>query len=273
MRKLLKFGEYAQLREWADYGFEKSSSTGPQGGSKDIENDEKPYHMFNTEQVIGELVRQKPLGIYEGRKKRPGIVEWGHEVGAMRMEFSPLGSSKAFVRRKIKDLNGEVTWICKYVWPLGNETQLQDKEMLLAHDMYEHLEKLSVEMIDTAQKEYPEFERLAGKLTSAVRMNYPSYCMFPVGMKKINEDYYKIYFEFRGHGVLAPVRQMRNEQFDIDLFWDKKKGLVRCWGYNIESPSKERSWRVSPSEWDEWFAPSQPMEEIIECVKKIFSTY
>lgn len=145
--------------------------------------------------------------------------------------------------------------------------------MPLASEMYDHLEKLSIEMIDSAQRDYPEFSRLVEKMVSAVRRDYPSYCMFPAGLKKINENYFKIYFEFRGHGVLAPPRQKRMEQFDIDLFWDKSKGLVRCWGYNIESSLGQHDWTPAPSEWDEWFAPSQPIEEIIECVKRIFSTY
>jgi hypothetical protein len=268
---LLKFTDYALQREWADYGFEKRSVLGPVGGSEDIKG-EKPYSQFKTEEIIHELVRQPPLGLFHPRR-RPGIVEWGENVGAMKVEFSPAGSSKAFVRRLIKDLQGEQTWVCKYIWPFGNQSGLQEKEMPVAHEMYEHLEKLSLELIDSAKRDYPEFDRLADKLTTAVRLNYPSYCMFPVGVKKINEDYYKIYFEFRGHGVLAPPRQTRIEQFDIDLFWDKKKGVVRCWGYNIESPTKGRKWIVSPSEWDEWFAPSQPIEEIVECVKRIFMTY
>lgn len=271
---LKRFTDWMRLKginEMANYGFENSSNLGPVGGTRDVKG-EDPYHPLNTEEIIDELVRQKPLGIYKPRSQ-PDIVEWGEHVGAMRVEFSPLGSYKAFVRRKIKDLKGENTWICKHIWPLQNESKHMDKEVPVAHEMYEHLEKLSMTLIDSPKKDFPEFDRLANKLISAVRMNYPSYCMFPAGMKKVNEDYYKVYFEFRGHGQQSPKDHGRVEQFDIDLFWDRKKGLIRCWGYNIESAKSQHSWIIQPSEFDEWFAPSQEPEEIIECVKKIFMGY
>jgi hypothetical protein len=63
------------------------------------------------------------------------------------------------------------------------------------------------------------------------------------------------------------------KQFDIDLNFEKDKGLLRCWGYNITSPFKSSQWEIEPSEWDEKFSPKQPFEEIIECITKIFMQY
>ncbi len=268
MARSLKFGEYV---EWADYGFEKKSVLGPQGGTQEVDGD-KPFNPMKTEEIIDELTHLGPLGIYEPRQ-RADIVEWGHEVGAMKVEFSPIGSSKAFVRRKIKDLQGETTWICKYVFPFTNENKLMGKETPIAHEIHEHLSKLCMELIDSPKKAFPEFERMVDKLVDGVRLEYPSYCMFPAGMKKINEDYYKVYFEYRGHGQSRMRSGGRSEQFDIDIFWDRKKGLVRCWGYNIDSAASQHSWRPQPSEWDEWFAPSQDVHEVMECITRLFLTY
>jgi hypothetical protein len=89
--------------------------------------------------------------------------------------------------------------------------------------------------------------------------------MFAPKIKEMSDDYYKIYFGFKGHGVEAPSA-LRAEQFDIDIVFDKKKGLIRCWGYNIDSPTSQHKWAPQPSEWDEWFAPSQSIDEIVEAI-------
>jgi hypothetical protein len=195
----------------------------------------------------------------------------GDQAGAIKIDVSPLGSYKIIARRKIKDIQGEDTWVCKKVFPL-DENEHNNNEIPLAHSIYDDLVEINKTLLEGPKREFPEFERLVEKLTSAVRQNYPSYCMFPKGLKKMNEDYFKIYFEFKGHGVEAPTRG-RAEQFDIDVLWDRNKGLVRIWGYDIDSKVRQHTWNVQPSEFDEWFSPSQPPEEIIEAVVSMFMTY
>ena len=96
--------------------------------------------------------------------------------------------------------------------------------------------------------------------------------MFPIGMYKKSENYHKYVFEFRGGGVEAPTAG-RAEQFNIDLLWEPKRGLIRCWGYDIDSTTRQHSWKVQPSEWDEYFAPTQDTKEIVESISRIFMTY
>ena len=271
MNKLLKFGEYTHLREMADFGFEKMSNTEPTGGTK-ILDDAGPINPINCETIMAELARLPALGIYKPSWTWQDILEWGDGVGAIKIDVSPLGSYKIVARRHIKDIRGETTWVCKKVFPL-DENEHDDNEIELAHNIYEGITKISTTMIDSPRwGNYPDFERLVEKLTHEVRHQYPNYIMFPKGTKKISEDYYKIYFEFKGHGVEAPGSN-RAEQFDIDIFWDRKKGLVRIWGYDIVSSKSQHSWQPQPSEFDEWFSPAQPIEEIIECVVAMFLTY
>lgn len=265
MKKIIRFSDYM---EWANFGFGRE----PENKPKKIDNDAKPINPINCEIIMQELENMGPLGTYQPNHAWQDILEWGTEIGAMKIDVSPLGSYKIIARRKIKDIQGENTWICKYIFPL-NEHDDDKNEISLAHTIREQMEKITFETLDSPKRgDYPDFAYLVDKITTAVRYNYPSYCMFPKGVKKINEDYYKIYFEFKGHGVEAPTRG-RAEQFDIDLLWDRKKGLIRCWGYDIDSSVGQHSWKPQPSEWDEWFAPSQPIEEIIECVTRIFMTY
>lgn len=263
--------DFKKFLEWANYGFEKRNSLEPVGGTMDIKG-ELPFNPLKTEEILEELAR--PLGVYKPIVS-PDIIKWGEEeVGALQIEVSPIGSSKIFSRRKIKDLRGETTWICKNIYPLTNENKLMGKETTIASEIFENLQKLSMEMIDFPSKTYPDFERLVNKLTHNVLMTYPSVYMFPTGSKKLSENYYKIYFEFRAMGMSRLRKNSsRAEQFDIDIFFDKQKGLVKIFGYDIDSNQKQHSWQVQPSEFNEYFAPSQSHKEVIDCVSKMFLVY
>lgn len=255
--------------EMADYGFDKVKKP---TGAKAPPDDALPIDPIDSHLIIRELRRMPPLGQFLPEVKWNDVINWGNEVGALQIDISPLGSYKIVTRRKVKDLQGETTWICKGVLALNEESEYNKNEPEIADELYQTLKEVSGQMIQGPAKEYPHFEKLANALNNATAREYPDYCMFPVGFKKISDDYYKCVFEFRGHGMEAPTT-MRAEQFDIDLYWDKKKGLIRCWGYDIDSQTKQHDWRVMPSEWDEWFSPGQPIKEICEIVVGIFMTY
>ncbi len=75
-----------------------------------------------------------------------------------------------------------------------------------------------------------------------------------------------------GGGNGAPDNT-RVEKFHITTFFDKESGMIRVFGNNIQSPMSFRQWLPAPSEFDEMFAPTQPVEEIIDCVVDALSTY
>lgn len=268
----LSFKRWKIFKEFADYGFGKSMDQKAQemGGTVPYEG-EGPIDPIDSEMIINELKRLPPLGPFDAYSKFENSLEWGNNTGALQIDITPLGSYKIIVRRKIKDLQGENTWICKEVIPL-DENEHNSNEIPLAHQIYDKLIAINETMIEAPILEINDFDKLAFSLFNECKKTYPSYIMFPIGMKKINEDYYKIFYEFRGQGVEAPGR-IRAMQFDIDLFKDKQKGLIRCWGYDIDSDKRKTSWFPSPSEWDEWFSPSQKHKEIIEAVTNCFMTY
>jgi hypothetical protein len=259
------------LTEMADYGFNRDKYVLPKGGTEEIEGD-IPFKPVNASAIMTELARLPAIGPNKVRVRWDDVIEWGNGHGAMQLDISPLGSMKVVARRKIRDLHGEAVWICKKVFPVI-EKKVQEHEVGLAHKMYDTIKEIANDMIDSPAKEYDQLEQLAWKLWMAVKRDHPSYCMFPIGLRKQNESYYKVVFEFRGHGVERMRDNGRAEQFNIDLLWNRNRGLLRCWGYNIDSTMGQHSWKVQPSEWDEWFAPSQDHEQIIENVVKIFMKY
>ncbi len=258
------------FKEWADFGFERKKEENP----SDSTNPDKPEpnDPIDSELVMKELKHLPPIGDCPPRWTWHNIMEWGDgKLGTVRVNISPLGSYKMIIRKLTKDLLGEKVWVCKKVVPF-NESGYNLNEIPLANDVYDKVVEIHKEMLDRPDRNAPDFDKLVYGMVSATTRHHPSYCMFPMGVKKMNEDYYKIYFEFRGHGVETPGSG-RAEQFDIDILRDKEKGLIRIWGYEIDSSMKQHSWQVQPSEFDEYFCPSQNIKTIIENVVNIFMTF
>lgn len=261
------------VSEMADYGFDQDMRNKPRGGTEAMDDD-TTFKRLDGSKIITELAKLPALGPNKPNQIWNDVVQWGKGEGAIQCGVSPLGSMRVVVRRMTKDLQGEATWICHRVVPLG-DNKAEDKEISIAHDVYDQLTEVSKEMVPGPDKEYGELERLSWKLWAAAKRDHPSYCMFPIGLRKQNENYYKMVFEFRGHGVLRQKagRPSRAEQFNIDLIWDAKKGLIRVMGYDIDSTLGQHSWQVKPSEFNEWFSPKQEHEQIIKNVVKIFLQY
>jgi len=261
------------MSEMANYGFDYDSTYKPKGGTVEIEGD-KPFHVINSSKIMSELKHLSSIGPNFPKRKWNDIIEYGEGPGSVQVSVTPLGSMRIVTRRLIKDLIGEDTWICKHVTPLDDNDD-ENREITIAHNLHSTIAEISNQMIDSADPNYEDLDRLAWKLWAEAKKHHPSYIMFPVALNKQNENYYKLVFEFRGQGVLRQIntKPSRAEQFDIDLHWDRHKGLIRCWGYNIDSTLSQHSWKVQPSVFDEWFSPHQKQEEIIENIINIFMQY
>lgn len=259
------------ISEMADYGFDTYQNNKVMGGTEK-EPGEEVFKKINTSKIMSELTKLPSIGPNHSNHSWEHVVEWGYGPGAIKIEIAPLGSSRLITRRKIKDLQGEDAWICKNVRGL-KDVKDQDKEIGIAQDMHELATNISQEMIEGPDKEFPDFNRLAWKTWQSVKKTHPSYCMYPVSLRKQNENYYKMIFEYRGHGQ-GHVDSGSNGmlQYDIDLFWDKEKGLIRCFGYGIET-NNGPSWNIAQQEWNEFFSPHQSSEEIIECIINTFMQY
>lgn len=261
------------VKEMADYGFDTDQRNKPKGGTETVDGN-VPFNPIDGSKIITELAKLPAIGPNEPYQKWNDVVEWGSGPGAIQVGVTPLGSMRIVVRRNVKNLIGESTWVCTKIIPLS-DNESEDHELSIAHEVYNQITEISGQMIPGPTSEYDDLERLSWKMWQAVKRDHPSYIMFPIGLRKQNEDYFKMVFEFRGHGVLRQKNcgGGRAEQFNIDLVWDKRKGMIRCMGYNIDSTDRQHSWEVQPAEFDEWFSPKQDQTEIINCVTETFLQY
>jgi len=259
------------LLEYANYGFEKDSTKNKTTKNmQGNDNDSLPWTMFGVEEFFEEL-----KGLVEADNKRTSKV-WHEELGwedngsIVEVNINPFGSLRITTRKQIKDLKGETTRICKHVFDIDDYHTNQEK--ILAHHIYEKVEEFNKENADFASANYTGLKKLARDLFTAVRAKYPDYIMFPVKMMEMNSDYYKMVFEFRGSGQGVPGSSIAM-QFDIDLAYDREKGLIKCWGYDIDSPVLKRQLNIQPSEWNEYFSPQEQSRKIIGMIVTTFMTY
>lgn len=260
------------FRQWLEsrdiFGFEGKREEKPR------EVDEDPIVPMNAEVIIETMLGTD----IEGRKAfsdYPDQVQWGREPGAMQMVISPLGSFKSIVRRLQVNLKGENVWVCKKIIPYKDIMHSNIRfDEAFAMDLFEQIEKISHGEIEAPVSGYGGLESLTLKVANRCIMKdvMPEIFVFRgVRAIKKNENYV-IFFEPRGQGVEAPG-SARVEQFMIDMSYDGKTGMVRSFGHDVQSPTKGHVWCPQPSEWDEYFSPTQDKNEIADAISSAFGTY
>jgi len=195
-------------------------------------------------------------------------VDWIENSNIFQVNINPFGSLRVTCRKETRDNNGEKLLVCKYVYSVNDKITNQEQKM--ANFIYNKIKKLSLKDIDYPNRKY-NLKPLANELYYALTKKYPD-IMFPVKLRKMNDDYYKIVFEFKGQGVGVPGSQIGIE-FNVDLAYDKEKGFIKCWGYDISSPVNKRKTNIQPSEWYEYFSPKEKIRNIIKMISTTFLTY
>jgi hypothetical protein len=231
--------------------------------------DSEPWTDFRTHLFTDELKR---LIEKDNKKILTGWeeeVRWQENDGVFEINVNPYGSLRITTRREVKDFEGNNIRVCKYVYPI-NDYKI-NRETNIAKFLYDKTKNISKKNIDYPVKKY-NIKNLAYRLYENLEKKYPSYIMFPTKMIKMNENYYKIIFEFRGAGNGTPGQSI-GLQFNIDLSFESNIGYIKCWGYMVESPSKTRKFNIMPSDWNEYFSCKQSIDRIIQMISKTFNKF
>lgn len=237
---------------------------------EDNNNQNMPWKDFKTHDFIEylkNLIAKDNKKIVKDWEEEIDWIEQGNNI--FQVNVNPFGSLRITCRKEITDLNGEKIKVCKYVYSVNDNKT--NREQQLAELIYNKVKKISEKNIDYTVDKY-NIEELAYELYNTLTESYPDYIMFPTKLRKMNENYYKIVFEFKGQGVGVPGSQI-GLQFNIDIAFDKEKGLIKCWGYDIDSPSGKRQFNIQPSEWYEYFSPKEKIKNIIKMIETTFLTY
>lgn len=258
----------------ARYGFGEADAE-IKGGTEVMHGD-GVFDRINTNLIISELTRMPPLaGSVEPAQIWDDAVVWGgNNPGAIKVAITPLGSLKLVVRRLVKDLQGENTWVFRKVLPMRDD-QDQYQENVIAGNVYDCVVEVNQQPLEAPDAEYEDLDRLAHKLWHTTKKQHPSYIMFPTSFRRQAENYYKLVYEIRGQGAGSPYQGKtgRTEQFNIDLVYEPKSGMIRSIGYDIDSSMRQHTWQIQTPEWDEKFSPRQDPDEIVKNIVVTFLQY
>jgi hypothetical protein len=271
MKNKLNFKNWI-INEFADYGKGGFFTTKIKGGTSRMVGS-NVFDTFKVDAMLESLKSMPPIGTFEPRHSWSNIIEYGDDFGALKVIAQPYGSFRLLIKQKISDLQGVPTWILKQTMPICDFKDL-GLESMIADNLYKSLVEINKQQVSSCDKNY-NLEELAKKLWAGLKINHPSYIMFPYSFRKQNENLYKFVFEMKGHGIGTPSQNStgRTEQFNIDLYWDENKGLIRCWGYDISSNINKHMWNVGLSEWDEYFSPHDKLENIVINICANFMQY
>jgi hypothetical protein len=238
--------------------------------------EDQPLEPFNTGAFLNELVL---LGNLHGKKINDSWssqLSYGDGIGKLSVVASPLGSFKIIVRRYNSDAEGNLYPMCRLIVPLTNDFNHRGPndpgEEILAVKVFDKLKQINAEPFPSAKKNWTiQFSKFVYNLSQALKLKHPTVMNYR-GTVRQNENNYILVFGLKGGGVGGP-NNTRVEEFLINVQYLNETGLIHCWGYDVVSPSISREYYPAPSEWDEYFSPTQPEQQIISCILETFMTY
>ncbi len=250
------------------FGFDKKNKF-----VKQVDKDPYPVRSVKNSLIL-ELLKKYRLGSKTSESAFPDELLWGDrdEVGSINLDISPLGSQKIIIHRRLKDLKGNLVWVCKKVYP-ENKTEEEVGEITedkIALTILKDLNDIHAEKLDVAKERYDNLKNLITKTTRECNKVTPKWFVLQ-GTRKLNDNSYLIIYNITGTGT-GSHNSYRIDEFLININFNPENGLIRCWGNEVSSPLV-REYNLMPSEWDEVFMPTQSLSEISDCIAAALSTY
>lgn len=228
----------------------------------------QPIKRFDVELMM-EFLSHKSIGSYKPFSVFTNEIRWGHSPGAVRLEVDT--GYTFFIKKLVTDIQGNTRWIAKKAFQL-NRQGYGGHEDAIAQEIFEHIENEVGGNLDTAQSDFRELERLAYRMFGKIKQTCKD-IFIPEGVKRLSDDVYVLTFGVKGQGVGVRGHQ-RVEQNQTMLTYDREQGTIRVTNYNILSPTGEsHSWTINPNDLDLYFVPTQPFDEITECICVHFKYY
>jgi hypothetical protein len=201
------------------------------------------------------------LGFKDPTVKFMNEIHWGTGPGSIRVLFGT--GLNIMLEKQTTDLIGTPRWITKKVYQL-DQSGYGGHEDAIAHELLEQLEKIDQMPPDSPQHDYQELENLVCNIAGSMRRTARSIFIFE-GIKKLADNEYVIRMGVRAHGLeLWDQRRVIENQTNVT--YNPETGVIRMTNYNVASKTKGHEWRMTPSDTNWYFCPTQSREEITETI-------
>lgn len=258
-----EFKSWLKLTEYANFGFE----TKKEQPKPDL--DDKPTHLLDLKHIIEDLKNQK-LGLKEADNRFFSELQWGDHPGAVKLTFSPAGGLRATIHQLTTDLRGQPRWISKKVIEVKNNYDTKPDSLI--ETIRKDLLEIDKENIPSPSEDFKKLENLVVDLASSLKKSIKKLFIYEGIKRLVPHEHYIIHFSCTGTG-LQRRNQKRLDQFQVEVYYDKKAGTIRITGNDLGDKISKHSWKLEPSEFNEFFTPSQPSKDIIDVIKTHVSCY
>jgi hypothetical protein len=248
----------------ADFGFDKDIKK-----FKEKKVSDTPIHRFDIEEMA-RILKKRKLPTRHPYVKFINEIYWGtgKDPGDLRLWISPEYSIG--IEKLHRDLKGENTWVLKKHLQI-NRDGFGGYELSVADEVFDQIEWLDKQPLDTPKKEFKEFENLVVAIASKMRRVAKEEFIFD-GVTKLSENNYIIRLNVRGQGVQAQD-QKRVLQLHTNVVFEETNGKIHIFCQNVETPLSGYVWDIMPSDRNLYFLPTQSRDEISECLGTFIRWY
>lgn len=234
-----------------------------------------PIERLNVQRMIDELAKND-LGIKKANSRFFNECQWGNNVGAVRVVVTPKINVK--IQKLHKDLEGNNTWIMKKYFFI-DDVNYAGREDVVALEIFDQVKNINLEQLEKPDAKVP-LKDLVQSLSA--RMNtLESNTLLPShDIKKTADNEYNLYYFLRGGGRTGYSGSGTTKsvlEVVVNLSLQKNTGLIKAMVTvvsDVDAGSKGGgTWVLLPSDFEEYFMPSQGKREIIESIVTALKTF
>lgn len=269
------------FRLWLEkntFGFEEDDSKFsphrpgkfPLQGPQDL-----PVERLNVQSVIEQLAKND-LGVKKGRIKFFNECQWGDQPGAVRAVITPKVNVK--IQKLHHDLEGNSVWVMKKYFFI-DDVNYAGKEDTVAYEIFDQVRNINDEQLERPSRDVALTE-LARSLSSKMNTLESSILIPTHTVKRVAENEYNLSYYLKGGGRsgYSGANTTKNIiEVIVNLSSRKDTGLIKAMVTvvtNMSSGSRGGgSWSLSPSDFEEYFMPTQSKKEIVESIVTALKTY
>lgn len=237
--------------------------------------DDLPCTGFNVQRMIEQLARFD-LGFKKSKMKFMNECQWGENPGAVRVVVTPKVNLK--IQKLHYDLEGNKVWIMKKYFFI-DDTNYAGKEDIVAQEVFDQVKNVNDEQPENPNKDV-DLAELVRQLDGRLKGLASNVLLPEHQVKKNGENEFTIFYYLRGGGVgsFTGASSASNiMEVIVNVSKQRSTGLIKAMvtvAGNLSTGGKgSSSWVLMPSDFEEYFMPTQGKREIVEAIVTALKTY
>lgn len=238
-------------------------------------NEDLPITAFNVQRMIDELAKFE-LGFKRSKVNFFNECQWGENPGAVRVVVTPKINLK--IQKLHYDLEGNKVWVMKKYFFIDDENYA-GKEDVVAQEVFDQVKNINDEQLENPNKDV-KLDELVQGLNSRLKGLISSTLLPEHTVKKNSENEFTVYYYMRGGGASGYSGASNTHnimEVVVNISKHRDTGLIKAMvtvASSLSSGSQGgNTWVLMPSDFEEYFMPTQGKREIIEALVTALKTY